>query len=64
MGQYLTLVMETPLKIAVDFDGTIVEHRYPDIDKEILFYAGSTILGGETTIGHHTVEVGGHLDYR
>ena len=25
------------LKIAVDFDGTIVEHRYPDIGKEILF---------------------------
>lgn len=29
--------METPLKIAVDFDGTIVEHRYPEIGKEILF---------------------------
>ena len=25
------------LKIAVDFDGTIVEHRYPDIGKEIMF---------------------------
>ncbi len=29
--------MENPLKIAVDFDGTIVEHRYPAIGKEILF---------------------------
>ncbi|MEN8250321.1 MAG: hydrolase [Bacteroidota bacterium] len=29
--------MQSPLKIAVDFDGTIVEHRYPDIGKEILF---------------------------
>jgi len=29
--------MESPLKIAVDFDGTIVEHRYPDIGKEMLF---------------------------
>lgn len=29
--------MDTPLKIAVDFDGTIVEHRYPEIGKEILF---------------------------
>lgn len=29
--------MNTPLKIAVDFDGTIVEHRYPEIGKEILF---------------------------
>ena len=30
-------IMLTPLKIAVDFDGTIVEHRYPEIGKEILF---------------------------
>lgn len=29
--------MEVPLKIAVDFDGTIVEHKYPAIGKEILF---------------------------
>ena len=25
------------MKIAVDFDGTIVEHRYPDIGKTVLF---------------------------
>lgn len=25
------------MKIAVDFDGTIVEHRYPEIGKELLF---------------------------
>jgi hypothetical protein len=25
------------MKIAVDFDGTIVEHRYPDIGEEMLF---------------------------
>jgi len=25
------------LKIAVDFDGTIVEHKYPEIGKEIMF---------------------------
>jgi len=29
--------MQIPLKIAVDFDGTIVEHRYPEIGKELLF---------------------------
>ncbi len=29
--------MYVPLKIAVDFDGTIVEHKYPEIGKEILF---------------------------
>jgi len=27
----------TNIKIAVDFDGTIVEHDYPDIGKEMLF---------------------------
>ena len=27
----------TGLKIAVDFDGTIVEHEYPEIGKEKLF---------------------------
>ena len=25
------------MKIAVDFDGTIVEHKYPAIGKELLF---------------------------
>lgn len=25
------------MKIAVDFDGTIVEHKYPDIGEELLF---------------------------
>ena len=25
------------MKIAVDFDGTIVEHKYPEIGKELLF---------------------------
>ena len=25
------------MKIAVDFDGTIVDHRYPEIGEEMLF---------------------------
>ena len=29
--------MDGHLKIAVDFDGTIVEHKYPEIGKEITF---------------------------
>jgi len=29
--------MDSPLKIAVDFDGTIVEHKYPEIGKEVMF---------------------------
>ena len=29
--------IETIMTIAVDFDGTIVEHRYPEIGKELPF---------------------------
>ena len=35
--------MQTPLKMAVDLDGTIVEHKYPEIGKEMLF-AFDTLL--------------------
>ncbi len=31
------MINEQSLKIAVDFDGTIVEHRYPRIGEEMLF---------------------------
>ncbi len=38
MNQPLHIVQNIiPLKIAVDFDGTIVEHDYPSIGKEKLF---------------------------
>ena len=33
--------------------------RHPTIENDVVIYANSTILGGETTIGHHTV-VGGN----
>jgi serine O-acetyltransferase len=33
--------------------------RHPSIEDNVIIYAGSTILGGETTIGHDTV-VGGN----
>lgn len=31
------MITDNSLTIAVDFDGTIVEHRYPEIGKEMLF---------------------------
>lgn len=31
------MISEDALTIAVDFDGTIVEHRYPEIGEEMLF---------------------------
>jgi len=33
--------------------------RHPTIEDDVVIYAGSTILGGNTTIGHHTI-VGGN----
>ncbi|MCH2213903.1 MAG: hydrolase [Flavobacteriales bacterium] len=31
------MISEDSLKIAIDFDGTIVEHKYPEIGEEMLF---------------------------
>jgi hypothetical protein len=33
----MNMITEDSLTIAVDFDGTIVEHDYPDIGREMLF---------------------------
>ena len=37
MSQRQEMVSEKSQTIAVDFDGTIVEHKYPGIGKEMLF---------------------------
>lgn len=34
--------------------------RHPTIEDHVVIYAGATILGGETTVGHHSV-VGGNV---
>jgi len=34
--------------------------RHPTIEDHVVIYAGATILGGETTIGHHSV-IGGNV---
>lgn len=41
------------MKIAVDFDGTIVEHRYPEIGKEIPF--ATATLKKLMADGHHLI---------
>jgi len=52
------------MKISVDFDGTIVEHRYPEIGKEMLF-AFDTLKALQKQ-GHQlvlwTIRVGKELD--
>lgn len=34
--------------------------RHPNVEDHVVIYAGATILGGETTIGHHS-EIGGNV---
>lgn len=34
--------------------------RHPNIEDDVIIYAGATILGGDTTIGHHSV-IGGNV---
>ncbi|WP_217605636.1 serine O-acetyltransferase [Chitinophaga sp. GbtcB8] len=34
--------------------------RHPTIEEHVVIYAGATILGGDTTIGHHSV-IGGNV---
>ena len=34
--------------------------RHPNIENDVIIYSGATILGGDTTIGHHSV-IGGNV---
>lgn len=34
--------------------------RHPSIEDDVVIYAGATILGGKTTIGHHSI-IGGNV---
>lgn len=56
--------MESGIRIAVDFDGTIVEHNYPAIGKEMLF-AFATLKALQSK-GHRlilwTFRIGKELD--
>jgi serine O-acetyltransferase len=40
-----------------DAEGNIIRgrKRHPTIEHDVVIYAGATVLGGETTIGHHSV---------
>ena len=42
------------MTIAVDFDGTIVEHRYPRIGEEIPFAVETLKLLQQEKTGNHT----------
>lgn len=46
---------------AKDSDGKLVKgiKRHPDVEDNVIIYAGATILGGQTVIGHDSVIGGG-----
>ncbi len=50
------------LSFAKDADGNLVKgvKRHPDVEDNVVVYAGATILGGETRIGHDSV-IGGNV---
>ena len=50
------------LSFAKDEQGNLVKgvKRHPDVEDNVVIYAGATILGGETVIGHHSV-IGGNV---
>ncbi|MCK7539142.1 MAG: hypothetical protein MZV63_53565 [Marinilabiliales bacterium] len=47
----------TNIKIAVDFDGTIVEHEYPAIGKEVLFAFITLKELAEERCAAHTLDI-------
>ena len=50
------------LSFAKDADGNLVKgvKRHPDVEDNVVIYAGATILGGATRIGHDSV-IGGNV---
>jgi len=50
------------LSFAKDEDGNLVKgiKRHPDVEDNVVVYAGATILGGKTRIGHDSV-IGGNV---
>ena len=50
------------LSFAKDADGNLVKgvKRHPDVEDNVVVYAGATILGGDTRIGHDSV-IGGNV---
>ena len=50
------------LSFAKEADGSLVKgiKRHPDVEDNVVIYAGATILGGETVIGHDSV-IGGNV---
>jgi serine O-acetyltransferase len=66
IGETCTIGNHVKIYQGVTLGALIVEKalartkRHPTIEDHVIIYSGSTILGGETTVGHHTV-IGGNV---
>lgn len=60
IGDYVTIYQGVTLG-AIFVEKSLAEKkRHPTIEDHVVIYANATILGGNTTIGHHTI-IGGNV---
>ena len=60
VGDYVKLYQGVTLgALSVDKSMAYIK-RHPTVEDHVIIYSGATILGGETTIGHHSI-IGGNV---
>ncbi|MEP6584888.1 MAG: serine acetyltransferase, partial [Ginsengibacter sp.] len=60
IGNYVKLYQGVTLgALSVDKSMAFTK-RHPTVEDHVVIYSGATILGGDTTIGHHSV-IGGNV---
>lgn len=60
IGEYVKLYQGVTLGALSVAKGLADTKRHPTIEDHVVIYAGATILGGRTTIGHHSI-IGGNV---
>ena len=60
IGQRVILYQGVTLGALALHDDDLPQKRHPTLEDDVIVYAGSCILGGDTTIGHHSI-IGGNV---
>lgn len=60
IGNYVKIYQGVTLGAASVDKAMAKSKRHPNIEDHVVIYSGATILGGETTVGHHSV-IGGNV---
>ncbi|QEC52652.1 serine O-acetyltransferase [Anseongella ginsenosidimutans] len=60
IGDYVKIYQGVTLGAASVDKAMAKSKRHPTIEDHVVIYSGATILGGETTVGHHSV-IGGNV---